>query len=107
VTDESDTTDARDEDEPVGTTKEQRVEGGWVQVMKTERNVWMAFFLEDPGTEPPGGMARFSEDVGAQGGEAALKWAVREWNEKRLGRLAPDDPAPPHGDPLASEEADS
>lgn len=63
-----------------------RVAGGVVQVKQTAPGVMIAFWLEDPFTEPPGGHREVPEDVAAQGGPAALEWAVSEWNEKRLGR---------------------
>jgi hypothetical protein len=63
-----------------------RVTGGVVEVVETVPGVMVAFWLEDPYTEPPGGLRDVPKNVVAEGGEAALKWAVNEWNEKRLGR---------------------
>jgi hypothetical protein len=88
------------DDEPVGTSRQERVEGGRIEVLKTAPGVIVASWLEDPGTQPAGVMW-VPEKVAQQGTEAALKWAVREWNTKRLGKEAPKDPEPPHGDPLA------
>ena len=69
--------------------KAQRVEGGWAEVENTALGVWVASWIEDVGTGPAGGPTAVPDDVARVGGDAALKWAVNEWNEKRLGREAP------------------
>jgi hypothetical protein len=60
-----------------------RVEGGLVEVEQTGPRSFVASWVEEPEATQAWGLRAVPDDVAAEGLEAAIAWAVAEWDRMK------------------------
>jgi hypothetical protein len=67
-----------------------RVEGGLVEVEQTGPRSFVASWVEEPEATQAWGLRAVPDDVAAEGLEAAIAWAVAEWDRMQSDRAEGD-----------------